>query len=335
VDSQNSVTALAGSLGERSAYVTPSQVLRCLYRRRYFLAGTLSLVIAASAAVLVALPNWYTASVLLAPEEQAALVPAQFAGLASLAGLSLGSTTEGPQFYAAILTSRPITDAVLNRRFPVGFEVVVDSARLLDLLEPKGATEAERLWNGTRLLAGRMAVTPDVRTGMIRLNVTLPSPISAAAVANQFVWELNRFNAEVRQSQARARREFIEARVTEVASELTKAEEEMRQFLVENRDYENSPRLTFEYGRLQRVMNTEQELYLDLQRQLNTARIEEVDDIPAVSTIEHAVPPQRKSRPRRALWLALITFSAGLALSAAVVLRDHGRTILGLDSANS
>ena len=324
------MTALASATG-RSAYVTPSQVLKTLLDRRWFLSLSLALIIVVSATVLFMLPVSYTATVLLAPEEQTTMVPAQFAGLATLAGLSLGSTTEGPQFYAAILTSRPIAESVLRKVYPVGIGGAPDSVPLLELFEPRGTTEAERLWNGTRALGRRIAVGADLRTGMISLSVTLPSAVTAASVANQFVVELNRFNADVRQSQARARREFIEARVVEVADDLTTAEEAVRQFLLENRDFENSPRLTFEYGRLQRDMNTAQELYLDLERQLNTARIEEVDDIPAVTTIEHAVPPHRKSRPRRGLWLALITAGSSLVLAGGVVLKQHGRAVFGLD----
>lgn len=327
-EDSRSMTALATSHGT-GAYVTPLQVLGSLWRHRWFLAAAVAVVVGLSALVLWNLSPSYTARVLLAPEQQQGVLPTQFAGLASMAGLSLGVATEGPQFYAAVLTSRPITDAVLGLGFPTAAGPASDSVTLVDLLEAKGDTDSERLWNATRTLGQRMGVSTDARTGIIALEVTLPSPVTAAAVANQFALELNRFNSEVRQSQARARREFIEARVAEAATQLADSEAATREFLLENRDFENSPRLSFEYQRLQRVMNTHQELYLDLERQLNTARIEEVDDIAAVTTIEHAVPPQRPSRPRRLLWLALATVMSSLVLAGGVVLRDHGRTLFG------
>jgi uncharacterized protein involved in exopolysaccharide biosynthesis len=325
------VTALAADGRASSNYVTPTQVWRALVRRGRFLLLSLALVVSVTTAVLLVLPQWYTASVLLAPEAPGTALPAELAGLASMAGLSLGTATQGPQFYVPILTSRPLTDAVLSKKFPVGFDTPVDSVELLELLQPPGRTELERHWNATRMLTRRMGVTADLRTGLIRLEVTLRSPQTAAAVANQFAVELNRFNAEVRQSQARVRRQFIEARVSEVSADLVAAEEAARVFLAENRDFQNSPRLMFEYGRLERAVNTQEALYLDLERQLNAARIEEVDDIPAVTTIEQAIPPQRKSRPRRRLWLSVVTAASLIVLSGYVVIREYWKPLLGVD----
>ena len=91
----------------------------------------------------------------------------------------------------------------------------------------------------------------------------------------------------------------------------------MRTFLERNRSYESSPQLVFAYQGLQRRLNTAQELYLTLLREFETARIEEVNDTPVLTVIDAAVPPRRKSHPRR---LLIVGVSTAVAAAAAVFL---------------
>jgi uncharacterized protein involved in exopolysaccharide biosynthesis len=287
----------------------------------------------AAVAVLLVVPSDYKASISFVAETRAPAIPGQFASLASLAGINLNAATpqQSPQFYAAVLTSRPILYAVLERRFPTtglpGGSVGQDSATLLTLLAARGDSEEERLWNGARRLALLTDIRTDSKTGMIQLAVELRAPVLAAAVANAFAEELNRFNREVRQSQARTRRIFVEARVREVSADLAEAEEAVRRFLTSNRDYDNSPRLRFEYARLQRALTVQQELYLDLRRQLDAARIAEADDLPAITIVEAAIPPERRSGPWRLLWLAASLVLSTALFGATVVAREHHKKL--------
>jgi uncharacterized protein involved in exopolysaccharide biosynthesis len=74
-------------------------------------------------------------------------------------------------------------------------------------------------------------------------------------------------------------------------------------FVERNRLYAQSPSLQFEYTRLERAYTIQSELYLELRRQLDAARIAEVDDVPTLTTIESAIPPARKSGPHRLRWV--------------------------------
>jgi len=284
--------------------------------------------------VLLLLPNHYTATITLVPEVKPAVLPGQLSNLAALAGVSIGgaSASQSPQFYAAVLTSKPIQYAVLKRRYPTaglgGSWQDQDSATLIEILAPPGRTADEQLWNAAMLLARRTDISTDQRTSIIRIAITLPTPVLSAAVANAFGEELNRFNREVRQSQARGRRIFAEDRVKEVSAELVNAEVAIRDFFASNREYQNSPRLVFEYNRLQRSLTVQQELYLDLRRQLDAARLAEVDDLPVITIVETAIPPQRKSGPRRSLWLVTVVVLSTGAFAAVLVIRDHHEKVL-------
>jgi uncharacterized protein involved in exopolysaccharide biosynthesis len=259
--------------------------------------------------------NVYTASIGLVPETRAAGTTGQLAGLAALAGVNLGTlgTSESPQFYAAILESRPIGYLVLNRRYSTtGLDddlELSDSLTLVDILKPKGKTPSEHLWQAYKRLHDNMLdVGVDLRSGIIHLSVRYSSPRLAADIANAFADELLQFNAETRQTMAGKRRRFIEARTAEASQELSAREAAVRDFLERNRQYEGSPTLRFELSRLQRNLTVQQDLYLDLRRQLEGARIAEVDDVPALTVVERAIPPQRKSGPKRVLYLMISFF---------------------------
>jgi uncharacterized protein involved in exopolysaccharide biosynthesis len=308
-------------------------VLSTVVARLPLIIGITAAVAALGTVGLLLLPNKYTATVRLAPEERQSVLPGQLAGLAGLAGIQLGGQTQSPQFYASLLRSRPLVYAVLEQRYPTTRDLA-DSVLLLDVLHPRGSTLTERRWNASQKFNRATAASVDARTGIVSYAVTLTSPVLAAAVANAAAAQLNLFNAEARQSQAGIRRRFIEARVSEVADSLRRAEEAMRRFLAENRDFRNSPRLAFEHARLERAVMMQEELYTDLQRQLNASRIEEVDDVPVVTTVEPALPPERKSGPHRALLLASLVVFTAAAVTAILVLRDHGRELFpGLSAA--
>jgi uncharacterized protein involved in exopolysaccharide biosynthesis len=74
--------------------------------------------------------------------------------------------------------------------------------------------------------------------------------------------------------------------------------------------------LTFQYERLQRQVQVLQEVYLTLRRELETSRIQEVNDAPLLTVVDSAVPPVRRSSPARTR-IVLIAFFAAVCLAVA------------------
>src|SRR5205807_750473 len=73
-----------------------------------------------------------------------------------------------------------------------------------------------------------ISVRVDDQTSIVRVSVDGEYPALAAAVANRVVEYLNDFNTKKRQSQARERRKFTEARVVAADSELRSREEAVK-----------------------------------------------------------------------------------------------------------
>jgi len=257
----------------------------------------------------------YTASTTFVPEASAGTkLPSGLAGLAGQFGLSVGAdASQSPRFYADVLKSRELLERTLRTRYADPRSATGDSASLLVLLRIGGRSGPDSMSNGVRAFSGQVGTRVDVQTGVVRLAVSSRYPVLAAAVANQMVVYLSDFNTHTRQSQARERRRFVQQRIAEAETELRSAEGTLRAFYERNRTWQQSPQLIFEEGRLRRQVDIRQEVDVTLQREFETARIEEVNDTPVITIIDSATTPQRPSRPRRAVMAAL-----GLLLGAIV-----------------
>lgn len=296
----------------------------CLEYRALIAGVTVTAAVVMAIGTLLMQP-FFSSSVTFVPEVRSGPNLSAGLALASQLGLSLGGASPGasPRFYAQLATSRHVLERVLEARYPVpGGTAKADSATLLDLLEIRGAAHERRLEQGVRWLGLELVrARSDQATNVVEVTVDMPEPALAAAVATAILEQLQEFNVATRQSQARARRRFVEVRVAEAETALRGAEDALRRFLESNRQWESSPQLRFEYGRLDRRVQAQQEVYVMLQRELQTARIEEVNDTPVLSVIDSAAVPQRKSKPRRralVLFAGVLGFGVGVALAMAL-----------------
>ncbi len=291
-------------------------VAAVLRRPRLAILTPLCIAIAAAASSFLIRPQ-YESSAAFVPETRSmpALNPA-LTGLASQLGVNLGGqAAQSPQFYADVLRSREVLEAALLTRFATPAHPG-DSLSLLDLLEINDRRQLRRLEMGAKALNDRLAIDVDPRTSIVRIAVEAPGPQLAHDVAGRLLDLLNDFNLKRRQSQARERRRFTEQRLTAADSSLRAAEERLRSFYETNRLWQTSPALTFEEARLRRDLTLRQELQLMLSRDLETARLEEVNDTPVLTIIDRPDVPQRKSRPQRLLITLSAAIVAGVLCSA-------------------
>jgi uncharacterized protein involved in exopolysaccharide biosynthesis len=248
---------------------------------------------------------------------------ASLSGLAGELGLPLGISENSlsPNFFATILMSRELaTTTLLAEVSDSAAGVRAPSETLLNVLRVAGKTEAARLEKGVKLLHKRMNVQVDKASGLITLQVEMPSAALAADVANGMVTTLNTFNLQRRQSQSREQRRFIEERLESSKQELQQAEKALETFLETNRDYAQSPLLLFQERRLERNVQLRQELVLALAKSYDEARIAEVRDTPVLTIVDAAVPPTRRSWPRTWLFMLLGALLGGvIALGTAYV----------------
>jgi uncharacterized protein involved in exopolysaccharide biosynthesis len=150
---------------------------------------------------------------------------------------------------------------------------------------------------------------------MVTVTVTARDPYLGAEIVNHFVGAVNDFNTRIRQSQAARRRVFIDGQTDSVAKELQTAEDKLKRFYEENRSWAQSPQLQFKLGQLQRQVDIVKDLYLNLRRDLETARIAELDDVPLISVVDVGAPSHQRATPNRgAIVLVGLVIGVGVAV---------------------
>jgi len=173
---------------------------------------------------------------------------------------------------------------------------------LIERLKIKTPDLAYRREVAVKKLRASLQITPDIKTNVVDVSVDARDPLLAFEVAQALLASLDRFNVSVRRSRARNEREFLEGRVGAVQDDLRAAEAALEQFLATNRgDTRSSPSLAFRETGLRRKLDMTQTRFVDLQRQLDQARVQEVRDTPAITVLDRPNLPARRYRPRRKL----------------------------------
>jgi uncharacterized protein involved in exopolysaccharide biosynthesis len=263
----------------------------------------LGLIVGVALAFL--LPSRYTAeSRIMGQSSTRTSMPAGIAGLAAQFGLplELGGGASSPQYYADLLQSREVLEALLLTPFAVA-DASSRRETLLEQLDFSGDTDALRVFKAVRYLRKHTDIDA-AKSGIITVGLTLPRAQLAADATNRLVDLVNAFNIERLQFQSRQQRVFTERRLKEVEGELRAAERDQLAFLERNRTVTGSPALQAEATRLQRVVQAKQEVFLTLTRSFEEARIAEAKDVPTVTIIDHAAPPARRSWPVR--WAVIL-----------------------------
>lgn len=239
------------------------------------------------------------------------------ASLASRLGLSVvGAQTNSPQFYADLLVSREILEAAVQTHYAFPTDTGTASGTLTELFNVEGAGPI-RLRRSFLELQRRLSIGTRVVTGVVELSVTARSPALAEQIIARLIELVNDFNLEWRQSQATAERRFIEGRLQEVRGELVQAEDALERFLEENRRFDNSPELAFEYDRLNRQVDMRQAIVTDLSTAYEQARIAEVRNTPVITLVERPVGSARPNA-RGTVLKVLLALILGLMLAVLI-----------------
>lgn len=244
----------------------------------------------------------------------------QLSGIAAQFGVSIGGGggTQSTQFYLDLLESRPLLSPVADKQYTVRTDSGVVTGNLIRIFRINDAKPAVRRAKVINSLKSAIAGTASVKTGVITLAVTSRSPELAQQIAQNVLDQLNVYNLERRLVAAAAERGFVERRVDEASAQLRQAESDLGYFLETNRLYRTSPQLTLEFGRLQRAMDMRQAIYTSLMTALETARIEEMRDLPVITVVESPelpLDPNKRGGARKAALGLFVGLAVGIALA--------------------
>ncbi len=205
--------------------------VRLVWDRRGFLLRVLGASLVITTIIAFLIPSKYTSTTrLMPPDQNSGSGLAMLAGLAgkasgssltSLGGLGelgeglLGSKTTGDLF-VGVLSSRTVQDDLVSK---------------FDLRKRYGYKRWE---DARKKLAGRTNLSIDRKSGILSIEVTDQSPQRAAAMAQEYVAELNRTMADLNTSSAHRERVFLEGRLNQVEENLESDEKQFSQFASKN-----------------------------------------------------------------------------------------------------
>ncbi len=290
------------------------EILAVLVRRRGTIVLTTLLAVAGILAFTLLRHETFTTQASFRPQGSEAST-SELLALANQFGVRVpggGSGEEAsPAFYADLVASREILYRVASRPFEVRG---VGSASLADLFEIDEETEDLRLEEAIETLREDViSIQTGRETGIVTIGVRTEWPDLSQEIAARLLDEIARFNLHTRQSQAAAERRFIQERVDSAREALLTAERAMQGFLQANRQWQNSPDLTFQHDRLERDISLRQQVYTTLVQSFEQARISEVRDTPVITVLQAPFLPPGPDDRRLLLVTALGIALGGIA----------------------
>jgi len=246
-------------------------------QKKLIILTTVISMVLAIAYALLATPI-YRAEILLSPvtkEKVGGLgaLAGQFGGLASLAGIELGSRGGSVEEAIATLKSREFTNNFIKdeKLMPVLFENKWDknNNQWINIAEPPTFWDAYKKFNLMR------AINQDKKTGLIKLTIDWSDPVLAAEWADKLV---ARVNSKLRQEAIRSSEKSIKY----LEAELQKTS----------------------------VIEVKESIYGLIEAQTKTKMLANTQEEYAFRVLDRAVVPEEKIKPRRVL-IVLIGFFIG------------------------
>lgn len=259
--------------------------------RHIWLIGGLSGLLALYALVsgLTSARSWSSDATFI---PQGARNVSQVSSLAAQFGLTAGGAEPGqsPQFYVDLVGTREILRGVVRSPYTVRTDTGVITGDLVKVYGIKKTPTNSPELGAMNMLKGTVSASPSLKTGVITLHAKSAHPDLSEQIVANVIAQINKFNLVGRQLRASAERSFTEQRLRDAQAELTAAEDSMEEFLRSNRDL-GSPSLQLRRERLNRVVETRQQVYSALAQALEQAKIEELRDMPAITVIDPPYVP--------------------------------------------
>lgn len=256
--------------------------------------------------VFLVLDKYYTATATVIPSSSnfASQLGGKLGALAGLAGInSIGAGGQTQEMYQGIIGSRRLQLRLLNTVFEIKNKKDSRKEKLIDFLDIKAKNSREHLEKAFKMLNEDVIYTevnPD--NDLLILKVTLKNPFLAADVANKIIEYLDDIVRHQINKEYSEQYNYLTNRISLMKDSILIAENNLKNFLEKTRDL-NAPQNIIKQLRLKRVLTMQTAILAELKKQEEIFILENMVNLSPVKVLDHAIPPYRKSRPRRALIL--------------------------------
>ena len=296
--------------------------------RKKFLIVNLIVLILAVAYLLFLSKPYYESTITILPEygSKRSSMLNEFSGLASIVGVNVGEAAPTEIYQNLISSETVLHDVIYDKYLTQKFS---DSVNLIKYFEIKAKDKDPVLKKRKEfLLLYKMLSKSVIKTNVDRMTrildvtVTMPEAELSADVANDLVKSLDRYIRTQRKSYATEQSFYLEKRTKQIKDSLNIAENMLKNFREDNRITSQSPNLLLEQSRLMRNVEILQTVYIELTKQLEIAKIDEIKDAPVLNVKEYAKSPVQKAGPARTKSLIIIMFFSVLISGTYFLYKD-------------
>jgi len=297
-------------------------ILAILWQSRKFIGIVTGVVTISAIVISFLLPESFKSTAVLLPDTDKSKLASLggISDLAALAGVNVNGEASLVKLYPAMIRSESVLKNVIYSRYKT--KTYPDSVNLIqfwDINENKPEREYE-----IALLTIRTAleVTMDYRTSIVTLSIETREPQLSADILNNIISSVENNIRTKRNTNASEQRKWIDARLIEVKEYLVKAENTLKQFREKNRSISGSPKLLLDEERLIREMQINSTMYVELKKQYELIRIEEIRTTPIINVLDYGRAAAKKEHPKKSI-IVFMSFILAIISACSYFLIDQ------------
>lgn len=233
---------------------------------------------------------------------------ARFAGFG---GGSQGTSSDPSAYFSDILMDEDFLGKLNDRRWPhKGDSLELPAVWKIEADRTQAGWESRARASTVGILRNpkRIKLVKNRANGVFVLDTFFESPDLSREMNRHLIQLFNDYIREDLLSNTRNKRIFIEGRLTDVDAELRRNEDALTRYLERNKSID-SPELVAQRSRLTRAQSITQEIYLQLRKEYEAAKIEELKDLPLIEIISKPTLTDSPARGKE----RLLVPAAGIA----------------------
>ena len=297
------------------------------WKKLLYINGAVAVI--SAAILLLFVKNYYDSTVTIMPDYGSSSILGSLGGLAAMAGINVGKT-EPTEIYENLLYSESVLSPVIYAKYKTQeFDKPVNLIEYYEI-EPKTVGEDEPKYLQERDMflqiieefnKNIISSSVDKSTAILTATIRTHEPALSAEISNNLLKSLDEYVRTKRKSNAKEQRIYIEKRTDQVKDSLRLAEEVLKKFREQNRIV-IAPQLLLEQTRLMRNVEILQTVYIELTKQMELVKLEEVKDSPIINIMEEVGIPIKKAGPKRSVFFIIIMFFSIAVSSMWIVHRE-------------
>ena len=233
------------------------------------------------------------------------------------------------EYYSEI--AKPSALSLISK-YTIGLPGVIISAIKGDS-NPKGSAETKgpitlsrKQESVRKMIASQVTLNLDAKQGFITLQAAFPEALLSAQVADQARELLQKYITRFKIEKASDKLSFIEQRYEEKKKEFEKAQIRLASFSDQNKNVTSAVARTEEV-RLQGEYSIAMNVYNELAKQLEQAKIQVKEETPVFSILEPAMVPREKSKPKKGMIVAIWLFLGAIVGTGMIFGKEYLKDI--------